>query len=70
MINENEILQNENVSDGDPSTVAVIPSFINTVIADLDAINYIPGSGVATTVIDLNAILVANKSASEVLPFH
>lgn len=70
VINENEILQNENISDGDPSTVPVIPTFINAVIDDLDAINYVPGSGVATTVIDLNEILVANKNSTEVLPFH
>ncbi|MDX1365874.1 MAG: hypothetical protein R3243_16840, partial [Arenibacter latericius] len=70
VINENEILQNENISDGDPSTVPVIPSFIAAVVDDLDAINYEVGSGVVTTVIDLNAILVANKTSSEVLPFH
>ena len=70
VINENEILQNENISDGDFGTVKVIPSFINAVVADLDAITYDAGTGVATTVIDLNSILVANKSAAEVLPFH
>ena len=70
VINENEILQNENISDGDPSTIAVIPSFINSVVADLDAITYVAGSGVATTAIDLNSILVANKASAEVLPFH
>lgn len=69
VINENEILQNENVSDGDLGTVAVIPSFISAVVADLDAINYVAGSGTATTAIDLNEVLVANKGA-EVLPFH
>ncbi|MDX1326135.1 MAG: hypothetical protein R3299_00425 [Arenibacter sp.] len=70
VINENEILQNQNISDGDPSTVPVIPSFIAAVVDDLDAIDYEKGSGVANTVIDLNAILVANKTSSEVLPFH
>ncbi len=70
VINENEILQNPNVSDSDPSTIAVIPSFINAVVADLDAITYNAGTGIATTVVDVNAILVANKTATEVLPFH
>ena len=70
VLHENEILQNENVSDGDPSTVPVIPSFINAVVADLDAITYDAGAGVATTVIDVTDILVTNKTAAEVLPFH
>lgn len=70
VVNENEILQNENISDGDPSTVPVIPSFIAAVVDDLDAINYVKGSGVATTVIDVNEILVANKTSTDVLPFH
>lgn len=70
VINENEILQNENISDGDASTIPVIPSFINSVIGDLDAITYVSGSGVATTTINLTSILVANKTSTEVLPFH
>ena len=70
VINENEIFQNDNVSDGDPSTIPVIPSFIAAVASDLDAITYDAGTGVATTVIDLNEILVANKSSEQVVPFH
>lgn len=70
VINENEILQNENISEGDPGTIAVIPPFIAEVVDDLDAINYEVGSGVATTVIDLNQILVENKTSPFVLPFH
>jgi tetratricopeptide (TPR) repeat protein len=70
VINENEILQNENVSEGDPGTIAVIPSFIKSVSTELDAITYVIGSNTATTVIDLNVILVANKNSAEVLPFH
>ncbi len=66
----NEIVQNENVSEGDPGTVAVIPPFIDAVKNDLDAITYDADAGVATTTIDLNTILVANKSSDEVLPFH
>ncbi|WP_318345223.1 hypothetical protein [Flagellimonas baculiformis] len=70
VINENEIFQNDNVSEGDPSTVAVIPSFIASVVADLDAITYDADAGVATTAIDLNEVLVSNKSSDQVLPFH
>ncbi|WP_373518548.1 hypothetical protein [Pricia sp.] len=70
VINENEVLQNENVSEGDPSTVAVIPSFILAVVSDLDAITYEAEAGIATTVIHLNEILVANKESEQVLPFH
>ncbi|MCM5661529.1 tetratricopeptide repeat protein [Galbibacter mesophilus] len=70
VVTENEILQNPNVSEGDPSTVPVIPSFISSIVGDLDKINYEPGSGTATTEIDLNEILVANKSSDAVLPFN
>jgi len=65
-----EILGNPNVSDGDSGTIPVIPSFIDAVKNELDAITYDPVSGEATTVIDLNQILVQNKTANEVLPFH
>ncbi|RZT00364.1 tetratricopeptide repeat protein [Aquimarina brevivitae] len=70
VIHENEILQNPNVSEGDLGTVAVIPSFIDAVKNDLDAINFVPGSNTATTVINLTEILVANKNSDQVLPFH
>ena len=70
VIHQNEFLQNSNISEGDPGTTPVIPSFINSVLANLDAITYDANAGTATTVIDLNQVLVANKSATEVLPFH
>ncbi len=70
VIHQNEFLQNSNINDGDPGTTAVIPSFIDAVKANLDAITYDAGTNTATTAIDLNEILVANKSAAEVLPFH
>ncbi|MDY8134430.1 hypothetical protein [Aquimarina sp. 2201CG5-10] len=70
VIHENEILQNPNITDGDPSTLPVIPSFINAVVANLDAITYDAGAGVATTVINLSQVLVDNKTSNEVLPFH
>lgn len=70
VIHENEILQNPNINEGDPSTVPVIPSFINGVVGDLDAFTYDAGAGVATITIDLNSILVQNKTSDQVLPFH
>lgn len=70
VINENEILQNENINDGDAGTVPVIPSFINAVKDNLDAFTYDMDNNTASTMIDLNAILVQNKNSSEVLPFH
>lgn len=70
VIDENEILLNENINEGDLGTTPVIPSFIAAVIADLDAINYEPGSTTASTVINLNDILVANKSSDAVIPFE
>lgn len=69
VIAEEEILQNPNISVGDPSTIGVIPSFIDAVKTDLDAINYNPQTGVASTVINLTDLLVANKSSDLVLPF-
>jgi len=70
IIDENEILLNDNISDGDPGTRPVIPSFIAAVAADLDAFTYDVAAGVATTTVDVTSILVANKTAPEVLPFH
>ncbi|WP_430965020.1 hypothetical protein [Spongiimicrobium sp. 2-473A-2-J] len=70
IIDENEVLQNENINKGDLGTVPLIPAFISSVVKSLDAITYDPTKGVATTVINVNQILVANKSTPEVLPFH
>ncbi|MDC6351302.1 hypothetical protein PP178_07025 [Zeaxanthinibacter sp. PT1] len=70
VINENEILQNENVNEGDFGTVAVIPSFIVSVIPDLDAFSYDAEAGIVDTVIDLNDILAANKTSEAVVPFY
>lgn len=70
VIAENEILQNPNITEGDPATVAQIPPFIEAVIPQLDAIVFTPGSNTAETVIDLNEILVANKDSEFVLPFN
>ena len=70
VIHQNEFLQNPNISDGDPGTTPVIPSFIDSVKGDLDGFTYDEDAKSATTTIDLNSILVANKSSDAVLPFH
>lgn len=70
VIAENELLQNPNVSEGDPSTVPVIPSFIEAVIPQLDAITYNADNNTATTAINLTDVLVANKTSPLVLPFN
>lgn len=70
VVAQNEILQNPNVSEGDPATIAVIPPFIEAVIPQLDAITYDPAANTAQTAIDLNEILVANKNSDYVLPFN
>ncbi len=70
VIDENEILLNPNINEGDLGTTPVIPAFISAVIADLDAITYDSGAGTASTAIDLSAILVANKSSNQVVPFE
>jgi hypothetical protein len=64
VIDENEILLTENINEGDPGTVGVIPSFILSVVNDLDTIVYEPGGTVASTVIDLNEVLITNKSSN------
>ncbi|WP_405383978.1 hypothetical protein [Maribacter sp. LLG6340-A2] len=70
VIDENEILINENINEGDLGTTPVIPSFISAVVPDLDAFTYNPETGVATTTINLNDILVENKSSDQVVPFE
>lgn len=70
VINENEILQNENINEGDPGTTPVIPTFIDAAKDVLDEITYDQENNIATIQLDLNTLLVANKSSAMVLPFH
>lgn len=70
VIDENEILQNDNVSKGDPGTTPMIPTFIDSVKKKLDEITYDKSAGTVTTAINVSEILVQNKSSKEVLPFH
>jgi hypothetical protein len=69
-VDENEVLQNENISAGDLGTVALIPPFIDVVKTQLDAITYDTEAAEATTTINVTEILVANKTSNFVLPFH
>lgn len=70
VINENEILQNENISDGDAGTVAVVPSFINAVKDDLDGITFDAANNAAVTTVDVTALLIQNKTSDSVVPFE
>jgi tetratricopeptide (TPR) repeat protein len=70
VIDENEILLNENINEGDPGTEPLIPPFIASIATDLDEITYNAETGIATTVINLNDILVANKTSDMVVPFE
>ncbi|MEO1261137.1 MAG: hypothetical protein AAFZ15_20210 [Bacteroidota bacterium] len=70
VISETEQLQNDNVSQGTVGTEAQIPSFIADVADQLDAITFDKGTCTATTVINLNEILVFNKDDKAVLPFN
>jgi len=65
-----EELQNSNVSTGGVGTIPQIPDFIDGVRMQLDEITYTPGACEASTTIDLNTILVANRASDSVLPFH
>ncbi len=70
VISEVEELQNDNVSAGSVGTSPQIPSFVAAAASQLDEISYDPGSCVATTTIDLNQLLVDNRTDAMVLPFH
>lgn len=70
VISETEQLQNANVTDGSTGTAPQIPAFIDAVKDQLDAITYDPANCTATTVVDVNQILVANQGDKAVLPFH
>lgn len=70
VIDENEILQNQNISKGDPGTTPIIPSFIDSVKKQLDDITYDKKAGTATTKLNVSEILVKNKTSNQVLPFH
>lgn len=65
-----EISLNPNISVGDPGTSPVIPTFIDAIKNDLDKITYDAVAKTCTTNVDLNKVLVQNKTSNQVLPFH
>ncbi len=64
----NEALSNPNISEGDPALTAQLPSFI-PLDYGLDAFDYEDGDQLAVIHNDMNAVIVANKSSSAVVPF-
>lgn len=68
VMHENEFLQNPNLTpaSGMPNT----PPFIMAVVDQLDAFTYDDVALTATTTIDVNSIIVANKTSEFVCPFH
>ena len=70
VIGQTEQLQNKNVTEGGPGTVAQIPSYFASVSDVIDAISYDAASCTATTQVDVTQILVDNKADALVLPFN
>lgn len=70
VLSEEEIQLNPNVNIGDPGTSPTIPPFINSIKAQLDEISYDSATNTVTTSVDLNKILVQNKTSNQVLPFN
>lgn len=69
VISQNEQLNNPSVSNAD--TEADIPAFIDAVKGDLDAFTYdMTGGGTVTTTVNINQIIVANKTSAYVCPFE
>lgn len=64
-----EALTNPAVDPGSPALTAQIPSFI-PLNYGLDGFDYDDGDTLAVIMHDMNAVLVANKASTAVLPFH
>jgi hypothetical protein len=64
-----EALTNPNVDQGSSALTVQMPSFIPQQY-QLDGFTYTDGDLLAVILHDMNAVLVANKSAPEVVPFH
>ncbi|MDN5203163.1 hypothetical protein QQ008_17370 [Fulvivirgaceae bacterium BMA10] len=63
-ISENEMLTNSNVTDSDLQ--AFVPSFVPT---DMDAFTFDAGTNEVTITHNMNAVLVANRTDANVVPF-
>jgi len=65
---QTEIIANANTKDGATYTLAVIPSFIPTAFG-MDGFTYDATAKTAIMKFDMNRVLVANKTASQIFPF-
>lgn len=68
VVSEVERLANSNITDSD--ITPNIPSYIDAIKTELDAIDYDAAAGTCTITHNVNAIIVANKSDKDVAPFH
>jgi hypothetical protein len=64
-----EALTNANVDEGSSALTARLPSFVPQNY-QLDGFTYEDGDTLAVILHDMNAVLVANKTSPDVLPFH
>ncbi|GCC51715.1 hypothetical protein SanaruYs_19440 [Chryseotalea sanaruensis] len=70
VVSEIEALANSNIPTGDASTISILPSFIDGIKTELDAFTYDANTNTCIITHNVNRILVQNKTASTVLPFH
>lgn len=68
VVSQIEQLANANIKPED--TMPTIPSFIDAIKTELDAITYDAAAETCTITHDVNAIIVANKTSDFVCPFH
>lgn len=70
VVSENEVLANENLEEGNSSTLRNLPSFIDAIKTELDAFTYDKENNTCVITHNLNKILVQNKASNDVLPFN
>ena len=66
---QTEIIANGNTKDGEPYTLAILPTFIPKAF-DMDAFTYDQTAKTAIMKYDMNRVLVQNRASADVLPFH
>jgi hypothetical protein len=66
---QTEVVANKNTKDGEPYTLAQIPSFIPRAF-EMDAFTYDAAAKTVVIKHDMNRTLVLNKTSPLVLPFH
>jgi tetratricopeptide (TPR) repeat protein len=67
-MSENEIQQNSNIDAS--LSLADIPPFLDAVRTEIDAIDYNTETFVVTTIINVNQLIVENRTSQYVCPFH